>query len=224
MKRINLTSFGFVRDEASDFSDDGSRFYVYRVGKVKVSKSIWNERVYLSGHADINGNLRYDEYSRLAHYKDLDALNGVFIAGLTESDLQKLYEDCKAYELEYMQATIQKRLSLPTLSEVAQRLSEAVKVRQTEINTLTQRLAQLGNTIEVILSAPSQYWLANFADYVRSLDKMLNNRYSIKRYVEDDGTVKFGAATIMQPNWDELQPSDYYVSASKLIDDYEKGN
>ena len=224
MKRINLTSFGFVRDEASDFSDDGSRFYVYRVGKVKVSKSIWNERVYLSGHADINGALTYAEYSKLAHYKDLDALNGVSIASLTESDLQKLQEDCQAYELEYAQATIQKRLSLPTLSEVAQRLSEAVKVRQTEINTLTQKLAQFGNTIDVILSAPNQYWLSNFANYVRELDKMQNNRYSIKRYVEDDGTVKFCAASIMQPNWDELQPSYYYVSASKLIDDYKKEN
>jgi hypothetical protein len=224
MKRINLTSFGFVRDEASDFSDDGSRFYVYRVGKVKVSKSIWNERVYLSGHADIDGNLAYAEYSKLAHYKDLDALNGVSISGLTESDLQKLYEDCRTYELEYMQATVQKRLSLPTLSEVAQRLSEAVKVRQTEINTLSQRLAQFGNALDVMLSAPSRYWLSSFADYVKNLDEIQNNRYSIKRYVEDDGTVKFCAAEIMRPDWNELQPSYYYLSASKLIDDYKKGN
>lgn len=224
MKRINLMSFGFVRDEASDFSDDGSRFFVYRVGKVKVSKTTYDGQVYLSGHADINGNLRYDEYSKLAHYSNLDALNGVSISSLTESDLQKLYENCRAYELEYMQATVQKRLSLPTLSEVAQRLSEAVKVRQTEINTLTQKLAQFGNAMDVILSAPNRYWLSNFADYVKNLDEIQNNRYSIKRYVEDDGTVKFCAAAIMQPNWDELQPSYYYQRAIALLDDYKKGN
>lgn len=215
MKRINLTSFGFIRDAASDFSDDGARFYVYRAGKVKVSKTIWNERVYLSGHADI-GSLEYQDYSKLAHYKNLDALNGVSIASLTEDDLKKLYADCKAYELEYIQATVQKQLSLPSVSEVTMKLDQASALRQAELDDVLNKVDNYGR--DFLLKAPTTYWVASFTDTLKNLKSYVSaNRYSINTYLNDDGSLSLRSADVMKPDWSELKPSYYYTKCINAL-------
>lgn len=117
MQKVNLTKYGFVRAENEDFSDDGSRFYVYRVGKrVRVSKCTWNGQIFLSARIDDGRTLEYEEYSQLPHYKGLDRLNGVSISGLTEMDLIQLYNDCLAYEQEYNEA--EKNIEFPTIEEL----------------------------------------------------------------------------------------------------------
>ena len=103
MKRINLVKYGFVRWPEGDFSDDGSHFQTYKVGRVRVTKHVSDGQAYIDG--DINdGKLPYEVYSNLPHYKATGKLNGVSIATLAEDDLQELYEACQAYEVEYTNA------------------------------------------------------------------------------------------------------------------------
>ena len=79
MTRINLVKYGFVRDAAEDFSDDGSRFQAYRVGRVQVTKCVSDGEAYIDGDID-RGALPWDVYSKLPHYSAIHKLNGVTIA------------------------------------------------------------------------------------------------------------------------------------------------
>ena len=38
MKRINMTKYGFIRNEREDFHDDGNNFKGYATGKIKKVK------------------------------------------------------------------------------------------------------------------------------------------------------------------------------------------
>ena len=85
MTRINLVKYGFIRDAAEDFSDDGNRFQVYKVGRVRVTKLVSDGEAYIDG--DINDcRLPYEVYSKLPHYKAIGRLNGVSLASLTEDE------------------------------------------------------------------------------------------------------------------------------------------
>lgn len=133
MKKIMLTKYGFVRDPASDFSDDGARFQAYKVGRVRVTKLVSDGEAFIDG--DICGSkLPYEVYSKLPHYPMLGKLNGVSTAAITEDDLQELYENCLAYEQEYTNA--ENSIQYPTLKELqdkavlisAKRLLELAKI------------------------------------------------------------------------------------------------
>ena len=107
MKRINMTKYGFIRNEKEDFSDDGSRFQGYMTlpnSRLRISKHISNGQAYLS--SSMNGNkLDYTEYSKLPHYKDATwNYNGVSIDSLTDEDLANFYNACVEYEKEYIEA------------------------------------------------------------------------------------------------------------------------
>ena len=125
MQKVNLSKYGFVRTPNEDFSDDGTRFYVYRVGRVRVSKATWNGQVFLAGRIDDGRTLDYDEYSKLPHYKAMDRLNGVSISSLTENDLIQLYNDCVEYEKEYTEA--EKQVVFPTIEEIKE---QCLKIRK----------------------------------------------------------------------------------------------
>lgn len=102
MQRINMIKYGFVRSPEDDFNDDGSHFTCYRVGNVRVSKTVYDGIVYLLGSLEGQGfNLPYEVYSKLPHYNQLDELNGIPVSALTDAKLAKLYNDCIAYEQEY---------------------------------------------------------------------------------------------------------------------------
>lgn len=103
MKRINLTKYGFIKSPAEDFSDDGTRFYAYRVGIVMVTKASVKGMTFISARADYLG-LNYDVYSKLPHFEDIDKLNGVETDKITDKDLSDLYDACIAYGKEYVNA------------------------------------------------------------------------------------------------------------------------
>ena len=124
MQKINLTKYGFVRTPQNDFSDDGTRFTTYSVGRVRVSKATWNGEVFLAGRIDDGRVLSYDEYSKLPHYAAMDRLNGVSISGLTENDLIQLYNDCIEYAAEYKAA--EKNVTFPTIDELKE---QCLKIR-----------------------------------------------------------------------------------------------
>ena len=96
MKRIELTKYGFIRSKEDDFSDDGNRFTCYRVGKVRVSKLVSEGEAYISASID-DYLLPYETYSKLPHYRDLDALNGVSASDITEEDIQKTYDSFREF-------------------------------------------------------------------------------------------------------------------------------
>ena len=133
MTRINLVKYGFVRDPAEDFSDDGSRFQAYKVGRVRVTKLVADGQAYIDG--DIrDGKLPYDIYSKLPHYPHLGKLNGVSLAGLTEEDLQDLYADCQAYEIEYTNA--ENSIKYPALEELTEQCKLICAKRLIELGTI----------------------------------------------------------------------------------------
>lgn len=117
VNRINLVKFGFIRTPEEDFSDDGSTFTCYKVGRVRVSKCLYENTVYLAGR--IKGNLPYNIYSKLNHYRAMDNLNGVPRDVLTEEVLKRFYDDCVAYDTEYAEA--EKNYSYPTEEQLRER-------------------------------------------------------------------------------------------------------
>ena len=53
MKKIMMNKYGFVRWPEEDFSDDGNRFYCYKVGnRVRVSKLVSDGVAYISARVD----------------------------------------------------------------------------------------------------------------------------------------------------------------------------
>lgn len=162
MTRINMIKYGFKRWPEEDFTDDGSRFTCYKVGnKVCVSKTIWNEMVYLNARID-SGTLDWETYSKLPHYGIISKLNGVTIASLTEDDLQELYENCLAYEAEYVDA--EELIVYPTAEEVR---AQCLKIRahyQEQLDELTD-----------LINANAVALLFKLSDY---------NRKDLKSYFE----------------------------------------
>ena len=151
MTRINLVKYGFVRDAAEDFSDDGSRFQCYRVGRVRVTKLVADGQAYIDG--DIrDGKLPYEVYRKLPHYPFLGKLNGVPTAAVTEDDLQELYEACQAYEIEYTNA--ENSIVYPTLEEIQEK---AVKVTAKSLLELSK--------VESLLSKYAVEAAARFSPY-----------------------------------------------------------
>lgn len=163
MQKVNLTKYGFVRNESEDFSDDGSRFYVYRVGRVRVSKCTWNGQIFLAGRIDDGRTLNYDEYSQLPHYHSLDRLNGVSIASLTENDLIQLYNDCVEYEKEYTEA--EKHVVFPTIEEIKE---QCIKIR----NHYQEQLAEATKLIQdnaVALFFSEKYVVREIKDFYKTI-------------------------------------------------------
>ena len=163
MTRINLVKYGFVRDAAEDFSDDGNRFQAYRVGRVRVTKLVSDGEAYIDG--DINdGKLPYEVYSKLPHYSAVSRLNGVSVASLTEDDIQKLYEDCQAYGVEYTNA--ENSIEYPTLEEIQEK---AVKVTAKSLLELSKVESLLSKYAVEAAAKFSPYEWKTVQEYVKHL-------------------------------------------------------
>ena len=213
MKQINLTKYGFVRTPNEDFSDDGSRFYVYHAGRVRVSKTTWNGEVFLAGRID--GNLlNYDVYSKLPHYEALDRLNGVDIASLTEQDLIQLYNDCVEYEKEYNEA--EKNVVFPTIDELK---DQCVKIRKhyqeqlVNAQTLIER-----NAVKLVLKA-SEWKLKSIRSNLETITKRANG-YDPDTYPQSIQKSSYGI-NFAKPTNHDLTETWYYDQIVKTINEVE---
>ncbi len=170
MDRINLTKYGFIRRPALDFSDDGSRFRCYELDGIEVSYLKSNYGIYISGHSTpiSGGMLKYDEYSKLPHYKALDNLNGV--DDVEESELYQLANDIRAYAKEYREA--EAKLEYPSEEEARSYIEEHLESYRSQLYELDAklRLKALWNL--------SEYKIKDLVHYSKSINSKIN-------YLED---------------------------------------
>ena len=154
MKKIMMTSYGFIRWPEEDFSDDGTRFTAYRVGeRVRVTKTTYKGEAFING--TIHGTkLPYEVYSKLPHYSAISKLNGVPIKSLTDDDLTELYEACVAYEKEYIEA--ENTIKMPTLEEIKE---QCVKVQAKRLAEFAEVETLLGkHAAKLAMKLPAWQW------------------------------------------------------------------
>ena len=211
MTRINLVKYGFVRDAAEDFSDDGNRFQVYRVGKMRVTKLVSDGEAYIDG--DIyDCRLPYEVYSKLPHYKAIGRLNGVSLASLTEDDIQKLYEDCQAYEVEYTNAA--NSIKYPSLEEIRDKASRLTNHAMLELSKIENRLSR--NIREAITKFSTYEW-KELQEYFNALVRD-TQRYNVATYPQTIVGEQF-SFTFVKPNYG-MSESYWFTSLNKLFEKY----
>lgn len=211
MTRINLVKYGFVRDAAEDFSDDGNRFQAYKVGRVRVTKLVSDGEAYIDG--DINdGKLPYDVYSKLPHYKAIGELNGVSLASLTEDDIQKLYEACQAYEVEYTNA--ENSIKYPTLDEIRDKASRITNHRMLELSKIENRLNR--NMREAITEFSTYEW-KELQEYFNNLAKATRH-FNTATYPQTILGQSF-SFTFVKPDY-EMGASYWFQRLNELFDKY----
>lgn len=213
MKRIMMTKYGFVRSPEDDFSDDGNRFHVYRVGRVRVTKLVSDGEAYIS--ADIcDGKLPYKVYKTLPHYKDLDILNGVSVDSITEDNLQKLYEDCQAYEVEYTAA--ENSIEYPTIQELTDRCKAIHAKRMTEA-AIVENLIN-GKTF-YLASVLSEYEWKRVRDFIQEIIKR-TQKYDSDLKIEEEVIRMYKHSisfSFMSPTYSDLSDGYYYTELVKLL-------
>lgn len=215
MTRINLVKYGFIRFPEEDFSDDGNRFQAYKVGRVRISKLVSDGQAYIDGRID-EGFLEYEEYKKLPHYSEISRLNGVSITSITEDDLQRLYEDCLAYEAEYTAEENRVKASLPTEDEIRERCFEILGLRHAELDEIDKRLATL--TPKLLVCTNDWEW-----KYIRDHYKSLVNKITTYNVSEFPKSIvgKPSSRTFMSGRNGELKPTYYYESLMEIFDKYE---
>jgi hypothetical protein len=170
MKKIMMNKYGFERWAEEDFSDDGSRFYCYKVGKrVRVSKCTYKGKVFISARID-DIVLPCEVYSSLPSYRALDKLNGVNIDSLTDDDLFNLYETCIKYEQEYTDA--ENSIVMPTLEEITKHCKYIQNKVHVEIYSIEQLIK---NNIATLLAKATEYQWKNIKYYYNNLVSQFNN-------------------------------------------------
>jgi hypothetical protein len=214
MKRINLSKYGFIRNENEDFHDDGNNFKGYATGpnsRLRISKLVSDGRAYLS--ADMNGcKLDYTEYSVLPHYKDaVWNYNGVDTNSLTEQDLINWYNACVEYEKEYIEA--ESKVVFPEIEEIKQQCKLINSIRQAELDEIKSLVEQFG--VEFLLNA-DKYLVANFQSYFKSLSTKF---YNADTYPQSIQKSVYGRNFIKPTNCD-LQPSFYYKHLKEMFSQY----
>lgn len=200
MKKIMMNKYGFIRWPEEDFSDDGSRFYAYRVGKrVRVTKCTFNGEAYID--ADIHGTkLPYEVYSKLPHYSALGKLNGVSIDSLTDNDLFNLCVACLMYEKEYTDA--ENNIQMPTMDEIKKQCARVQLKRK-------QELADININFSIAIAAKVEKWeWNNIRDYILTLSNSVSS-YDPSIYPQTIyGTSR--SIDFCKPTCSELQDSFYY--------------
>ena len=211
MTRINLVKYGFVRWPEEDFSDDGNRFQVYKVGRVRVTKLVSDGYAYFDGSIN-DGKLPYDVYSKLPHYKDIGRLNGEPISVITEDDIQKLYEDCQAYDIEYTNA--EKSIVYPTLDEIIDKASRITNHRMLELSKIENRLNR--NMREAITEFSTYEW-KQLHEYFNNLVRATRN-FDIATYPQTIVGQSF-SFTFVKPTY-EMGVSYWFQCLNELFDKY----
>jgi hypothetical protein len=208
MKKIMLTKYGFVRDAANDFSDDGSRFQAYRVGRVRVTKLVSDGQAYIDGGI-VDGKLPYEVYSKLPHYVFCGKLNGVPAACITEEDLQELYEACQAYDKEYTNA--ENSIEYPSAEELTEKCNRIQAKLLREMSELEQLMGD--HAVEAAAKFSKWEW-TNLQDYLKSMLGKLN-QYNPEKYVPAilGGSYSF---TFLN-NKEDTEPTYYYTYIKELF-------
>ncbi len=213
MKRINMTKYGFIRNEREDFSDDGNRFNGYLTSlnsRLRVTKLVSDGQAYLS--AEMNGNkLDYSEYSKLPHYKIVWDYNGVDMNTLTEEDLINFYNGCVAYEQEYIEA--ESKVSFPTIEEIREQCIRINEIRLAEIDEVSKLLESYA--VKFVLTA-DKYTLSNFQSYFKSLKEKF---FDIDKYPQTIQNSNYGRNFVKFSNSD-LNPSFYYNCLIEILEKY----
>lgn len=135
MKRVILTKYGFIRFPEEDFHDDGNNFTCYKFADENshVSKLVDDGQAYLSAH--VNGQLPYEIYSELPHYKRATwDFNGTSVSSLTDALLQDFYQSCVMYEKEYREA--EAAIQYPTIEELTEKAYMVVGKRIVDLQRL----------------------------------------------------------------------------------------
>lgn len=210
MKRINLIKYGFIRTPEQDFTDDGSKFQTFSVGRVRVSKCIDAGQAYLS--VQIDGTLPYDVYSKLPSYnKATWYYNGIGIESLTEVDLMTFYEACVNYEQEYRLA--ESTIKYPTIAELTK-----------QCKLIQEKVIRELDEIEQLMSEQSVNAAVELSDYEwRSLKQaliQLVNRVSQfdPKVLPQKMFMKSSSFTfVKEDNNDLVNPTYWYVEIKKMF-------
>lgn len=209
MTRINMIKYGFKRWPEEDFTDDGSRFTCYKVGdRVRVSKTIWNEMVYLNARID-SGKLDWETYSKLPHYGIISKLNGVTIASLTEDDLQELYENCLTYEAEYIDA--EEHMVCPTADEVRE---QCLKIRAHYQEQLDELTGLINANVVALLFKLSDYNRKDFKSYFETI-KSRATGYDPEKCIANKDSA--WGQQFVKPTNNDLVDHWYYDQLIKMI-------
>ena len=216
MKKIMMNKYGFERWPEYDFSDDGNRFYCYKVGtRVRVSKTTSNGQAYISARID-DIKLPFEEYSKLPHFRALDKLNGVSIESLNDSDLITLYNDCLAYEKEYTDA--ENSIVMPTLKELEDHCKTIQAIRQSEIDVIEHLLK---TNVIVLMENLSDYKWSKLKDRYEGL--VLNKDYYSPTYAAKIlGTQQ--SFDLCKADYYAKKESYYYTDLMEIIKSAVKGD
>lgn len=213
MKRVNLVKYGFVRWPEEDFSDDGSRFTCYQVGnRVRVSKLVADGQAYID--ATLDGRLPYEVYSNLPYYCDLGRLNGVSAAGITEEDLQRLYESCLAYEAEYIKA--EGSIQYPTIAEIS---LQCKKIHARAIFELTEAERLFNRKAFDAAMTLSDYYWRTLKERLVELNKRAH-RFDSENAINKFATGLYGQSysfNFCKPTNPDLSASWYFTDLCKLF-------
>lgn len=211
MKRLVMTKYGFERDAANDFSDDGNRFTCFKVGNIRVNKHVSNGQVYLSGRNEKN-TLSYEECSKCNHYRDVSWLyNGVSLEKLTDEDMVNFFNACLEYDAEYTAA--EEAIAYPSLEELTKAVETINKVREQEFKTACELYK--ANAVALMLANPSTWILSEISEMLRNLDQRRKD-LDINTYPAQIRCTTAGRRLIK--NLDaETKPSFYYRRFVELV-------
>lgn len=187
-ENVTMSSFGFVRSPEEDFSDDGTRFKVYRINEapemhityVKSSGEYFISARWEPKDIDNNKYLTYDEESKLPHYKSLYALNGV--SEISKEDLQNFYNNCIEFAKEYKEA-------LNNIKEIKD--DDIIDKINREYQNCLNQYNELINKIKSVdlldNDNVSDYDVREIRDYLRDMKKTLErykpeNQLKMKQY------------------------------------------
>lgn len=211
MKKIVMTKYGFERCPEEDFSDDGTRFQIYKAGKrVRVSKAVSNGQAYIAARID-GVKLPFEVYSKLSHYKALDNLNGVPVSMITEEELMELYEDCLAYEKEYDAA--EASIQMPTLSEIEEQCKLITAAKHKDI---CEVVALVKDNLAVLMAKLSEYEWKNLKAYYNSLCTEIL-KYNYQEYPQKILGTSL-SIDFCKPTTSALKHSYYYIYIKELVE------
>lgn len=214
MKRVNLVKYGFVRVPEEDFTDDSSRFQVYKVGRVRATKLVADGQVYLSiSSAAGKSTLPHDIYSKLPHYHDACwKWNGVSVDSLTDQDLKDFYEACIAYEQEY-EAT-EASIKYPTLEDIRTKAMQIAAKRSLELDCVRYWLKTY--SLEAMEKFSSYEW-QQVQEYSKKLMSSVK-RFDPETFPQTILGQQF-SFTFVKPDY-EMQDSFWFRAIGELFDKY----
>lgn len=211
MTRVILTKYGFTRFPEEDFHDDGNNFTCYRFSNTNshVSKLVADGQAYLSVH--VNGNLPYEVYSNLPHYKRATwDFNGISVASLTDALLQDFYMSCVEYEREYQAA--EASIKYPTECEL---LAKCIRVQNKLILEMNELETLIGeHAVEAAVKFSKWEW-EQLQKYLAYMLQELN-KYKPDTFIPNVlGTAQ--SITFLK-NKEDTEPTYWFRSLKELFD------